>query len=1465
MPTINRFRVVNFKYDNDKKYIANELFDFKGKNTLINLENGGGKSVILQLALQVLIPTAELSGRKFVDYFKVNSGTVHILIEWQLDGLTREYLLTGICASRDSEGLRYFTYTHAYNSPNDCDIQRIQVVNSSKVVTGYTEFNGYLRTMKSQFRINTYSKDRKKRYTEKLEEYNLLENEFEAIRIINQSEGGIAKFFEKAEKSRHVIEKLIIPAIPSLYGEEQKLLSDTFSKHMENLKNIPLLQQKIEIYQQFIHKGSQLLGQLNAYDNQAHSHADIGKEIFAFENMLVIVDEHLQEEINRLENDKQSVCENLANAEYISESLTIHLLGLERKKIQQEQEFAAFELSEAQKRLSVQNDNINRMEATNICLELRELRTQLQQLKANLNMIEIGEEQALKDYQDLLHRLKELLVGKQQSLAHSYEESIIAMASVEEEKTAFKLLWEENSTAILNVSTKLGINKAEKGRLEKDYQKLSSRFIERDISLLLSPSDSILVFNEMKTVLETEMMKTEIERTQIAKKEEDLTNRNVENGKRQVHFKGELGNKTKELDKYDRLYADLHSRVIALGIEGELLTSSVAAQLDALLGIKISEQAEIIIRHNTMENRKLILKDLDYYISDKSILEAQQGLEDNGVPCINGALWLRNQPANMRATLLDQNPLLPYALIVDPSQMEKLFHVESKLKTKVDDFPVIIITNKDIRYPDEAREDIALGMHSSKVFVLNFKNRDLFLNPQQLDAHKLELISDIEKCSYQLNVLKEDHESISEIKSLYASFLSEYGGAWKHKAEIEIAEITAKLDDLRIEESKVADEIRLCKESISKCDASVEEIRKSLDENQIDIVAMQGILENNTNVSALSATILMLESCKAQLEEVQAKLKHEEEALIKKADQSKINRNSLENQYNAVNGRIKEVQDKINTEKPEVVLLDDLEEVEAKTKAIENKIYSGDKVDIEGRIKQHGKIIDDYSDRLQKYGFEESEFINAIESYSKQELKRQQDEATALKIVVDRHDDESKELEKKFINLAARIDLLNEQLDEKYGKAIYVFKSTDSISPEIYQSHINNFNEKLRQIGKKILEVKSRRTEIDKLRNNLKDFIEDRKIELLRDLQDKMLQLKGYEESIHLYDMLRMKPDRILELIKRYKADYDASGRTLSEKQKEVEDCFQDMYVNQAWNDNDTVKVILSGIMKENLFNVSHVNAVFERLFESVERMVGASQLQLDECTRNKAELIERCLSKAALVYGEVKMVDSFSKIKMHGETLKIIKIEMPKLDEENSKARMTLYIERCIEDIGKLKESGKYDPAKIDTIINGYMQPQQLLDAVVNLNDISIKVFKPEHNLQLSQYIDWEIVVKWSGGEKLAGFFAMLISIVSYLRYKKTGTQNSTKVIWIDNPFGQANAGHLLEYIFELAKASRTQMICLSGLKESNIYAQFDVVYSLVHKMLSRFSIIQSKAVKTPPGLEVGYYSIDNEQMQLI
>ena len=86
MPKINRIRIINFSYNNDTREIPDETFRFyDGENALLNLSNGGGKTVLIQLFMQPILPDLKLQKRKMTDYFRRNSAPAYVLIEWLLD------------------------------------------------------------------------------------------------------------------------------------------------------------------------------------------------------------------------------------------------------------------------------------------------------------------------------------------------------------------------------------------------------------------------------------------------------------------------------------------------------------------------------------------------------------------------------------------------------------------------------------------------------------------------------------------------------------------------------------------------------------------------------------------------------------------------------------------------------------------------------------------------------------------------------------------------------------------------------------------------------------------------------------------------------------------------------------------------------------------------------------------------------------------------------------------------------------------------------------------------------------------------------------------------------------------------------------------------------------------------------------------------------------------------------------
>ena len=89
------------------------------------------------------------------------------------------------------------------------------------------------------------------------------------------------------------------------------------------------------------------------------------------------------------------------------------------------------------------------------------------------------------------------------------------------------------------------------------------------------------------------------------------------------------------------------------------------------------------------------------------------------------------------------------------------------------------------------------------------------------------------------------------------------------------------------------------------------------------------------------------------------------------------------------------------------------------------------------------------------------------------------------------------------------------------------------------------------------------------------------------------------------------------------------------------------------------------------------------------------------------------------------------------------------------------------------------------------------------------------------------------SGGEKFVVFFSVLSALMTYARARAmeaaggdAGTD--TRVLVMDNPFGPISSEHLLNPLFEIARKHRTQLICLSDLKQNSIMNCFNLIYML-------------------------------------
>ncbi len=160
MPKISQIRVTNIRYDNGKKQLPDITLKIGGLDTLFLLANGGGKTLIIQLALQTVLPNVQMSGRKISDLLQADKFTGHVVIEWLLDhqGNYDHYLCTGFCFTDGygDQNIRYFNYLFDYNEQSNMNISQLPLIKPQHLFShgneqpiGYQEFKDWIRVMKN--------------------------------------------------------------------------------------------------------------------------------------------------------------------------------------------------------------------------------------------------------------------------------------------------------------------------------------------------------------------------------------------------------------------------------------------------------------------------------------------------------------------------------------------------------------------------------------------------------------------------------------------------------------------------------------------------------------------------------------------------------------------------------------------------------------------------------------------------------------------------------------------------------------------------------------------------------------------------------------------------------------------------------------------------------------------------------------------------------------------------------------------------------------------------------------------------------------------------------------------------------------------------------------------------------------------------------------------------------------------
>ena len=253
MPKLSKTRIINLNYNDGKRTIYNQIFDYKnGSSTLFSMDNGVGKTVLIQFFIQPFIKSKrDLSGRSFEDYFTNNTPT-YIMHEIVLDG-GYEKLLVGMVIKKEATNeeekskLRILTFTHKYSKESDYDIENIPFIETEGGLQKILRFREAEEKLKNysrgkiNFKLYNFNDSTKKNeYFNELDSHRINHKEWEEIiKKINNDESGLSNLFDKCKDDEALIKSEILPVIESkINGDADQIgsIKSNLKEYIESYK-----------------------------------------------------------------------------------------------------------------------------------------------------------------------------------------------------------------------------------------------------------------------------------------------------------------------------------------------------------------------------------------------------------------------------------------------------------------------------------------------------------------------------------------------------------------------------------------------------------------------------------------------------------------------------------------------------------------------------------------------------------------------------------------------------------------------------------------------------------------------------------------------------------------------------------------------------------------------------------------------------------------------------------------------------------------------------------------------------------------------------------------------------------------------------------------------------------------------------------------------------------------------------
>lgn len=1402
-----------------------------GLSATYRLGNGGGKSVLLLLMMQCIIPNYTLNADK---PFKLmfNGGekdrTTHVLIEWELDSelSSHKTLLTGFCARKRTssdeddviEGVEYFNYTHLYDNSNDMDILRIPLCHkdgNTFVTMSLSETRKMLHDKKDEYNIWIGKMNGKGEYQQHIKKYCILGTEGKLIGSINESENQLRSHFKKSygSTSRTVIEKLLLNTTIEclndkrmISGQEQdetssELLADTL---IQSQKDIKRLNDEMEKMKETHAYHSEILKLADANKKLIAAHTEFtdakqqtsvqcvayGSAVAEKRNLIHDIEAELSDATKQYEEvginiDKLQVMRQ--NAVLNKSTANVSHLNMEKDRID-----ATLKDTEHQLKLTI---------ATNNFLGIQTYENKIREYQSTIDNISKDNEELFGKFNTCGKTLYSILSEELTIVETRHENEKLAKTKLSDEAEELQKKIGEIGRDVKNTNTKLSelnINIDKARSTENELTKKCQTYPQLNTGLMIPVDELGATTVHLKTLEDHQTtLNTKIEelRTSIAGDEV----KESQFKEKVSHAKGKVEQADSDISKFET------QQSIAMGIVSIRKSMDINTCLDEL-NTEIESTFDIkSSKKHDLDRLKHELHTVEKYgfVLTKDFENALTWFNDKYGFAQSGAEYLKDLSADEQKEKLEHAPWLPKAIILtDDNFNQVIVNPTSKLTNAIMDSSVILVSLLSLQKNEKiSLGDVFIPSRNTEHYI-GVLDRDNTIERIKADIQKVD--HEIKRCDSLLDVAKQNRDTLKGFVDQYPEGHEAELHSLRTQYQAELDAYTTTLSEISIRIKDNNDILKQTRVELSNVNSDLDTFSKKLTTLTELIQTIEQIvkLENdiNKNTTQLTKFSELLVSVNNERNQLKTKITEKEEIIESLSKQ----KNELESNIKGELSQFKTIDVEILDERDTSVLWAEYRS----TKSIIDDV-AGNVKELQDKIRMNNDFINKLHNDITR----ENIIIETIKAsgrsqpFSEEYIRSLGTQITSIQEKLDTAREHLADAREKHGQIKAKFDSISQKYNARAPEA---YMPNPSLMDENqFRGDINTKQTELARLGRKIADIKA---------------LYDSNSELLKDLESN---LQNYEILCTQYHIAAVTLDTHVEL-----KNHDELRRILTKRNSNVEDNkdgFRDTKEKVLNNiaDIDTSeyfktpirdKLNVANTLKDAQFNANELETYSRVLLKRMEDQ----RQQIEGLKKVEETVVGLVLDIAKMYKDHIKKFPLLSRIKFKDETYDMIRINFKKCEypDEQAEKEMREYIRDLIRDI----EEDKIDKAKLADCLT----PALLLNRVLDMKAIQMEMRKIDHN-GIQRFLKWE-QIEASDGQTNAIFIVFLVVLISYIRDIVIDRKdvNTSKMLIIDNPFGSTSGSYLWEVISSILEQNNVQLICPTHSIKADILKYFPINFIL-------------------------------------